>query len=134
MKKSTLAFDYHFQLFAFVLIMLSSVTIFPLLLLVPFGAYQVLSAGFKGFAMDRYKYRIFALIAGTYGTLISWFAFSQDNQLKEFFQLFDDDLMKILAFFVYILIPVTSAIYYIHQSHQDWQSAIETEKVNEFVS
>lgn len=135
MKKSILSFDYHLQLIVFVLLMVTSVTIIPLMLLAPFGAYQVISAGVKGVALDKYRHRIFALVAGLYGTLVMFIAFEPNGVLRDFFNLFDDDFMTAITVVAYLIIPFISAVFYIRQSHKDWQEALIEEIPEEvFVS
>ena len=130
MKISFLSFDFHLQLIAFVLILSTSIMIFPLILLVPFGAYQVLSAGAKGFALDSYRHRIFALVAGVYGTLIMYFAIEGNGSLRGLFDLLDKDLTGILAVFAYFIIPIISAIYYINESYKDWKRACNAVEIS----
>lgn len=127
MKKSILSFDYYFQLITFGLIMSTSIMIFPLMLLVPFGAYQVLSAGTKGIVLNKYRHRIFALAAGLYGTAIMYIGFGGISGLRDFFQYFNQDFIGVLTISAFFIIPIISAIYYIRQSYKDWQEASVTE-------
>lgn len=123
MKKSILSFDYYFQMITFGLIMSTSIMIFPLLLLVPFGAYQVLSAGTKGIVLNNYRHRIFALAAGLYGTAIMYIGFGGTSELRDFFNLFNPDFIGVLTVSAFFILPIISAVYYIRQSYKDWQAA-----------
>lgn len=129
MKKSLLSFDYYLQLFSFCLIMSTSVFIFPLILLLPFGVYQVVSAGIKGFALNKYQYRVFALAAGLYGTIIMYLGFGGNGEVRHVIGRFDNDLVGVVTVVAFFIIPIISAVYYLRQSYKDWQAAVEEEAV-----
>jgi len=129
MKKPILGFDYRLQLVCFIFILGTSFMIFPLLLLVPFGAYQVINAGVKGLAWGSKVHQIFAMVAGVYGTTITFLAFNHNFALTK---LIEDALPQegytILIGLVYFLVPVISAIFYINLSHKDYQTRVELEE------
>lgn len=133
MKRSILALDYYFQFFAIIGVAIASLTFFGLMLLVPLGAYQVLSAGLKGIFLDSYRHRIFALIAGLYGGGIMYIAIESSSPLvRNLLDLFPDGMQQVLAVMAYIVIPFTSAIFYARQSFLDFQ-AVKEQPVAEFV-
>lgn len=124
MKQKLLAFDYYFQVVTFSLVVLASLSFFGLMLLVPFGAYQVLSAAVKGVFLNNYRYRIFALLSGGYGAGIMFVALKSDQPLfRGLLDLFPDPLLQVMALFLYLVIPITSAIFYLRQSRKDFEQA-----------
>lgn len=133
MKNKLLAFDYYFQVVTFSIVAMASLTFFGLMLLVPFGAYQVLSAGAKGILLDSYRHRVFALIAGLYGGGLMLFIMENDHPwLEGIFDPFPEPLLQILAVFAYVVIPFTSAIFYLRQSRLDYE-AVQKKAVPEYV-
>ena len=134
MKNKLLAFDYYFQVVTFSLVAMASLTFFGLMLLVPFGAYQVLSAGAKGFLLNSYRHRVFALIAGLYGASIMYIAInSHDSPIQELLNLFPEPLLNAVGVFAYVVIPFASAIYYLRQSRQDYEAVKKATETPEFV-
>ncbi|HKK77602.1 MAG TPA: hypothetical protein VJ953_21150 [Saprospiraceae bacterium] len=130
MKNKLLAFDYYFQVVTFSIVAMASLTFFGLMLLVPFGAYQVLSAGAKGVLLDSYRHRIFALIAGLYGGGLMFLIIENNHPwLEGILDLFPEPLLQILAVFAYVVIPFTSAIFYLRQSRKDFEAAQQEELV-----
>ncbi|GAB5555571.1 MAG: hypothetical protein Sapg2KO_51620 [Saprospiraceae bacterium] len=97
--------------------------------MLPFGIYQVASAGIKGFALNKYRHRIFALAAGLYGTTIMYLGFWGNADVRNIMERFDNDFMGVVTVFAFCIIPMVSAIYYIRQSYKDWQAAVEEEAV-----
>lgn len=134
MKNKLLAFDYYFQVVTFSLVAMASLTFFGLMLLVPFGAYQVLSAGTKGFLLNSYRHRVFALIAGLYGSTIMYVAMnSYESPVEEILALFPEPLLQTVGIFAYIVIPFASAIYYLRESLRDYEAVKEVSATSEFV-
>ena len=138
MKKTLLAIDYRLQMILLLFIGGTCFMIFPLLLLVPLGIYQVWSAAVKGFTLDSYRHRVFALVAGTYGTAIMLLAFYNDVEpIKGILDLVPHGWEQGYAVVLYVLLPMVSAIYYANQSYKDYHAAVdadlELQKVKEFV-
>lgn len=133
MKKSILAFDYYFQLIAVIFVACISFTFFGLMFLVPLGAYQVLSAGLKGIFLNSYRHRVFALIAGLYGGTIMYIAIEGDDSIvNDLLNFLPDGAATVLGVLAYIIIPFTSAIYYLRQSSRDYK-VVKEKVVAEYV-
>lgn len=126
MKKGLINLDYGVQTVFGILILTFGIFIFPLILLMPLGGWQMLSALIKGLAWKSKFHLSWFLAGGAY--CLALYTYSEAEQgLDELKNLhpFMGNYFWILFF--YLIIPSVAAIFYWRKTRAEYLSTQETE-------
>ncbi len=113
--------DYYIQIFLIILLVATSPLMLPLIIFAPaLGAWQVFSALVKGVALNAYRYRVFALIAGLFGSGLMLSMSKHDFFINEMMASLPHDIADGIGIICFAVIPAISAIVYFRWTRKDY--------------
>ena len=116
--------DYYIQIFLIICLFATAPFLLPIILFAPaLGAWQVFSALVKGVAMNSYRYRVFALLAGLFGTGLMLSMTQHDFFINALVDTLPREISDILGLFCFLFIPMFSAVTYFSWTRKDFLEA-----------
>ncbi|MEO0340176.1 MAG: hypothetical protein AAF242_13295 [Bacteroidota bacterium] len=118
--------DYYIQIFLIICLLATAPFLLPIILFAPaLGGWQVFSALVKGIAMNNYRYRVFALLAGLFGTGLMMSLNKHDFIFNTIFDALSKDISETIGLVCFVLIPLISAITYFTWTRKDFLEATQ---------